>query len=80
VWNDNLYTEGELAVAAGCYALHAHNIAKGVHGFTPQNWPWDRKWWKPTNPRQDLVKAAALILAEIERIDRAAGFTVEGDE
>lgn len=32
--------------------------------------PWDEKWWKPKNPRRDLVKAGALILAEIERIDR----------
>lgn len=35
-------------------------------------WPWDRKWWKPKNPRRDLVRAGALILAEIERLDRAA--------
>ncbi len=33
-------------------------------------WPWESKWWKPTTPRRDLVKAAALIVAEIERIDR----------
>ncbi|MFD1747709.1 hypothetical protein ACFSDD_17660 [Salipiger marinus] len=37
-----------------------------------QLWPWDRKWWKPTTPRRDLVKAGALIVAEIERLDRAA--------
>ncbi len=35
-------------------------------------WPWDGKWWKPTTPRRDLVKAAALIVAEIERLDRAS--------
>jgi hypothetical protein len=34
----------------------------------PKHWSWD--WWKPTSPRRDLVKAAALILAEIERLDR----------
>ena len=34
-------------------------------------WPWDGKWWRPTTPRRDLVKAAALIIAEIERLDRA---------
>lgn len=34
-------------------------------------WPWDESWWKPTNRRRDLVKAGALILAEIERLDRA---------
>jgi len=35
-------------------------------------WPWDAEWLKPTTPRRDLVKAGALIVAEIERIDRAA--------
>lgn len=35
-------------------------------------WPWDWSWWKPTNRRRDLVKAGALIVAEIERLDRAS--------
>lgn len=35
-------------------------------------WPWSRRWWKPGPARRMLVKAAALIIAEIERIDRAA--------
>jgi hypothetical protein len=33
-------------------------------------WPWDRKWWKPKDRRSDLVRAGALIFAEIERLDR----------
>ena len=36
-------------------------------------WPWEGKWWKPTTARRDLVKAAALIVADIERLDRLAG-------
>jgi hypothetical protein len=28
--------------------------------------------WKPKDPRRDLVRAGALIVAEIERLDRAA--------
>ena len=59
----------KLALAAACYANHS---AGRLHGVRPATWPWDWKWWKPTNPRRDLVKAAALILAEIDRIDRAA--------
>ena len=35
-------------------------------------WPWDMKWWKPCPGRRMLVKAGALILAEIERMDRIA--------
>lgn len=36
------------------------------------SWPksWSRAWWKPRNPRRDLVRAAALLIAEIERLDR----------
>lgn len=39
----------------------------------PSLWPssWAGWWWKPKTRRQDLIRAAALLLAEIERIDRA---------
>ncbi len=33
---------------------------------------WSPDWFKPSSRRRDLVKAGALILAEIERLDRAA--------
>ena len=35
---------------------------------------WGKRpaWWKPKNPRRDLILAAALIVAEIERLDRLA--------
>ena len=72
---DDAYQNSELADAAACYAIHAHN-----QGFsTPAHWPWAPSWWKQTNPRRDLVKAGALILAEIERIDRAAGISIKGE-
>lgn len=67
--HDDAYQNSELADAAACYAINAHN-----QGFsTPAHWPWAPYWWKQSGPRRDLVKAGALILAEIERIDRAAG-------
>lgn len=34
-------------------------------------WPWSNKWWKPKNSRRDLIRAAALLVAELERLDRA---------
>lgn len=70
--SDDNYIDGDLAAAAGSYALHAHDVDKAKLGFAPAWWPWTRDSWKPTTPRNDLVKAGALILAEIERIDRAA--------
>lgn len=33
-------------------------------------WPWEAQWWKCAHPRRTLVKAAALLIAEIERLDR----------
>lgn len=39
---------------------------------------WPDEWadgWKPKNPRRDLLRAAALLLCEIERIDRQADKT-----
>lgn len=35
----------------------------------PLTWPFSDLDWKPTDVRRNLVKAAALLLAEIERID-----------
>ena len=71
--HDDQHTFGELAAAAACYIT---NVCEGGdpegEGRPPFGWPWSRAWWKPTNPRRDLVKAGALILAEIERLDRAA--------
>ncbi|EHF8231255.1 hypothetical protein B7O37_000660 [Enterobacter roggenkampii] len=64
--HDDEHTEGEMAEAAACYAMFANNQGFSVPGL----WPWAREWWKQSDQRRDLVKAGALILAEIERIDR----------
>lgn len=68
--NDDAYQAGDLGDAAACYALSNPVIETGRG--VPYDWPWSSKWWKPTSRRRDLVKAGALILAEIERLDRAA--------
>lgn len=60
--HDDGYKFGELAAAASCYAIGELRLG---------NWPFELDWWKPSDDRRrDLVKAAALLLAEIERIDR----------
>ena len=48
------------------------SLGKTITGWAAwlQIWPWHRSWWKPTTRRRDLVKAGALIIAEIERLDR----------
>ncbi|EOZ5946380.1 TPA: ead/Ea22-like family protein [Escherichia coli] len=75
--HDDEYEHGELADAAGCYALSSELF--DCAGEPPRPWPWPDEWWKPTNRRRDLVKAGALILAEIERLDRADGIKVEAE-
>jgi hypothetical protein len=83
--HDDSHSGREMACAAGIYALIAgagetdyRNASDGyslndyLQAAIDHYWPWDRGWLKPTSRRRDLVKAGALILAEIDRIDRAA--------
>jgi hypothetical protein len=63
--HDDLWTGGELASAGVAYALASHEIERA-----PMEWPWDKEWWKPKNRRRNLVRAAALIIADIDRMDR----------
>lgn len=78
--HDEVHVDGELVQAAISYAM----TGKGSdHALTGGSWwpdEWSSRWWKPTTPRRDLVKAGALILAEIERLDRAALNPTEGAE
>lgn len=75
--HDDLHADGELAAAAACYALAAAGV-DDEFGDLPEHWPWHFHWWKPDDPRRMLVKAGALIVAEIERLDRVAGPQVKG--
>lgn len=87
------HDEGEMAMAAAGYAVKASDQIQCVaHGFdestldddvtAPQPGldPWPHAWgFKPCPPRRALVKAGALILAEIERLDRAAPTPSKGE-
>ncbi|EOV2018153.1 hypothetical protein OR590_005849 [Pseudomonas aeruginosa] len=64
--HDDLYCSAELPRAAAAY------IRNGANDEAPAIWPFSAKWWKPRDARANYVRAAALILAEIERLDRAA--------
>lgn len=72
--HDDQHNRGEIALAAAAYAEHtvASDRFRKQYSSPPVYWPWSDKWWKPTDRRRDLVKAGALIVAEIERLDRAA--------
>ena len=74
--HDDTHVEGELAGAASAYAMSAAAAIQLRRDAPLREIPpffmFDPSHWKPTNARRDLVKAGALILAEIERLDRAA--------
>lgn len=74
--HDDTHRNGEMAGAAACYVMYGLTIQNDslrnrISNMARDLWPWSEHWWKPTNRRRDLVKAAALIVAEIERLDRA---------
>lgn len=79
--HDDTHVNGELAQAAAAYTLGLYAVTGAVQSgkkFLPWAktlWPWDLKWWKPKDREHDLVKAGALIVAELERLYRAASST-----
>lgn len=75
--HDDAHRKGELAGAAACYTMFGleHQIgnihlATRVSTLVRDLWPWSLSWWKPKDRRRDLIRAAAMIVAEIERLDR----------
>lgn len=68
--HDDAHNDRELAEAAGCYALWGS--AYPEKGRCPGAWPWDAHYWNPKKPRENYVRAAALLLAAVEHKDRAS--------
>ncbi|EPL7658896.1 TPA: hypothetical protein ACID0O_000844 [Pseudomonas aeruginosa] len=71
--HDDGHSHGQMARAAACYALACSSAPNDGTAalLVSLAWPWDEQWWKPSTARRDLIKAGALVLAEIERLDRA---------
>lgn len=88
--HDDEHADGSLAVAGACYALSDHplkikdprdRLGRATISINQMEiWPWDFQWWKPSNNRRNLVKAAALIVAEIERLDRSKASALPNGE
>lgn len=88
--HDDQHTDGSIAKAAGCYAImgaetgdwHRRKLSEEWWGFRFSLirglWPWEWRWFKPKDNRSDLIRAGALIVAEIERIDRATLAAAKG--
>lgn len=70
----NFNPNEELARSAVCYALPNDNKIYDYYG-KPILWPWHKRYYKPCpNDRiRELVKAGALIAAEIDRLQEIDG-------
>jgi hypothetical protein len=91
--HDDEHAEGALARAAAVYAMPPEcreeraKFVEGVRGcpvvvsrtLRDFLWLWGEEWFKPSRSRiRELVKAGALIAAEIDRLKRAQPRTTEG--
>lgn len=73
--HDAEHTEGDLIEAAIAYAVEAAPTPLAPEGWP---WPWHADYWKPTaDPARNLIKAGALIAAELDRL-LAAGSSPAG--
>ncbi len=90
---DDELREGELAIAAAAYALSSVSPSprsltindSSLPAATPGElaasiWPFDYEEIRPRSSRHDLVRAAALLVAEIERLDRATVIEAEAGQ
>lgn len=81
--HDDKHVAGEMSAASSAYTLMACEqiYPEQYRTFEEQSiyhrdssWPWDKKWWKPSPDQiRNLVKAGALLCAEIDRLQRAEG-------
>ena len=73
--HDDKHLLGEISDAAACYASKTIPVPAAGISLTvnrKHGWPWEEEAWKPTpNDRmRELTKAGALIVAEMERLQR----------
>jgi len=75
--HDDEHQDGELARAAACYAVAGvfdvdDRAQVAVQKILVALWPptWTMKWWKPKDPKSNLIRAGALIAAELDRLLR----------
>ncbi|MDD9738468.1 DHHA1 domain-containing protein [Marinovum sp. SP66] len=75
--HDDAHDQCELSLAGAVYALSGSADSEWRNNARidaiRELWPFESHWFKQTGGREDLVKAGALIAAEIDRLDRANG-------
>ena len=85
--HDDAHVKNEMLDAAVLYAYAARwagfaNMSQPMPVWARDNhayWPWDDEKWAPSeDPVTNLVKAGALIAAEIDRLQRAGASERDG--
>lgn len=66
--SDDQYRRGELALAAMGFlqAFVVREQTGAVAARAPEYWPWDSAWFKPRSAEEDLARAAALAIAQLQ--------------
>lgn len=64
--HDDKHISGQIAMGAAAY------LAASTGHFAQANsmWPWEHRYFKSHGDERDLVKAGAMVLAELDRINR----------
>lgn len=83
---DEIAVERKLQIARGYDAAHddehtGGEIARAAASFAandPRLWPWGALPIHEGGRRETLIKAAALLVAEIERFDRIDANVIDG--
>jgi hypothetical protein len=72
LWQDEntQYKLAPIMVRNGVRSADDPDVVVVGYASVPVIWPWRGQHWKPKDRRTDLIRAAALIVAEIERLDR----------
>lgn len=66
--DDLQHTAGQLTLAADSYLQSTDASIHAPVGVIPAQWPFPLYWYKPSTHIRNLVKAGALIAAELDRI------------
>jgi hypothetical protein len=82
--HDDKHTGNELSAAAASYTIACIDellpkLPPGAKLPPPPTWPFSKKDWKPADKIRNLVKAGALIAAEIDRLQRLPTNELEVD-
>lgn len=65
---DGQQNSGQLARAAISYIIYG--LGQDEEGESFEGWPWRVESWKPKDHIRNLIRAGAMIAAEIDRLQR----------